>query len=83
MHKAQQWDRLTIEFINKIAKQTPVFVRSVIVPAGLRFITSQYLKLSIKVIAEVGLAGMSGVWEGGYKKVVKGSPPKTVLKDII
>ena len=25
----------------------------------------------------------SGVWEGNYKKVVKGSPPKTLLKDII
>ena len=41
------------------------------------------LEVEQKVIAEAGLAGTSGVWEGGYKKVVKGSPPKTLLKDII
>ena len=23
------------------------------------------------------------MWEGGYRKVVKGSPPKTLLKDIM
>ena len=32
---------MTIEFINKIAKQTPDFVQSVIVPGGLRSITTQ------------------------------------------
>ena len=45
--------------------------------------TFPLLEVEQNVIAEASVAGMSEVWEGGYKKVVKGSPPKTLVKDII